>query len=342
MIAPLMSSRGYTLHPTVSKLFVDAVKQLMPELDPPPQLQAVAGQAPRLTHEQGYELLELAIQLTGRADLGVLAAEAAEPGHFELVEVASRTQGTVREAIETLIRLWPMSYPGTELVFEPDAELSRLRLQLAPGVVLHPAACDFTVVTLLIAARRQTALQALTPGRVFLPYARPEGLVPLARVLPDHQLVFDAPELSVEFPSVFLAVPLLRADAAMGKALREVAQDVLLRAAQTTRSKLEQDVRERLREAISQGDISARTIARQLHTSERTLRRRLEAEGLSLRALSDQVRHELALSLVTNPEASTDEVAARLGFSTAQAFHRAFRRWTGLTVQAYRASQRNG
>jgi AraC-like DNA-binding protein len=166
--------------------------------------------------------------------------------------------------------------------------------------------------------------------------------VPLARVLPEQLFEFDAPELSVEFPSVFLAAPLLRADASMGRALREVAQDVLLRAAQTSRSKLEQDVRERLREALSRGDLSARTIARQLHTSERTLRRRLEAEGLSLRALSDQVRHELAVSLVTNPEASTDEVAAKLSFTTAQAFHRAFRRWTGLTVQAYRARQRNG
>ena len=336
-----MSSRAYMLHPTVSKLFVDVVKQLLPALDPPPEL-LPSGQGLKLTHEQGYELLELAIQMTGRADLGVLAAEAAEPGHFELVEVASRTQNTVCEALEMLVSLWSVLCPGMELEFEHDDKLARLTLHLAPGLVLHPAGHDFTVVTLLIAGRRQTPIGALKPGRVSLPYARPTGPLPLARVLPDVPFEFDAPALCVEFPSEFLAVPLLRADASMGKALREVAHDVLLRAAETARSKLEQDVRERLREALSHGDMSARVIARQLHTSERTLRRRLEAEGLSLRALSDQVRHELALTLLTNTDASTEEVAARLGFTTAQAFHRAFRRWTGLTVQAYRARQRSG
>lgn len=334
-----MSKRAYTLHPLVSKLFIDVVRQLLPELA---SLELSGAQVPRFTFEQGYELLDVAVQLTGRADLGVLAAEAAEPGHFELIELACRTQSTVGEAIETLAPLWAKLYEGSELLLEHNGASSRLTLRLEPGARLHPVGCDFTVVSLLTAARRQTLCGDLVPERVFLPYARPAAPLPLARVLPTVAFEFDQPRLGFEFSRAHLGLPLVRADASMGRALREVAEDVLVRASHTQHSKLERDVRERLRAALPAGDSSAAAIARQLHISERTLRRRLEADGLSLRALTDQVRHELALSLLSDPKASTDEVATQLGFSTAQAFHRAFRRWTGLTVQAYRARQRSG
>jgi AraC-like DNA-binding protein len=324
-----------SLHPIVTKLFVDVVQQLLPDL-PPVELKSA-----RLTFAEGHELLELAVQLTGRADLGVLAAQAAEPGHFDLVELASRAQSTVGEAIETLAPLLPMLHDGVELHLEHGAELSRVSLRLAKGVVLHPAGYDFALVSLLIAARRQTARADIAPTRVFLPYPAPPGPQPLARVI-DVPLVHDAPGLAIEFPTAFLALPLVRADASMGRALREVAHDVLQRAASAARSKLESDVRERLRASLPRGDTSAPAIARQLHISERTLRRRLEAEGLSLRGLLDHVRHELALSMLASDETSTNEVAAALGFSTAQAFHRAFRRWTSLTVHAYRARLRSG
>jgi AraC-like DNA-binding protein len=326
----------------VAKLFIDVVTQLRPELaalGPQPQ---PAGTPLRVTHEQGNQLLELAVQLTGRADLGVLAAEAAEPGHFDLIELASRTQRTVGEAIETLAPLVPMLQEGLELSLERTGDRARLMWRLAPGLTLHPASYDFVVITLLIAARRQTGFTGIPPTKVFLPYAAPPALsaLPLAAALPSASFEFDAPSLALEFPSAFLALPLMRADAAVGKALRELAHDVLQRAAHEKRTQLESDVRERLQAALPNGDASAASIARQLHISERTLRRRLESEGLSLRVLHDQVRHELALTLLDNLDASTDAVATQLGFSTAQALHRAFRRWTGLTVQAYRSRRR--
>ncbi|HTU62690.1 MAG TPA: AraC family transcriptional regulator ligand-binding domain-containing protein, partial [Polyangiales bacterium] len=337
-----MSSRTFTSHPMVVKLFIDVVTQLRPDLaalGPQPQ---PSGAPPRLTHEQGNQLLELAVQLTGRADLGVLAAQAAEPGHFDLIELASRTQRTVGEAIETLAPLVPMLQEGLELTLERAGDRARMTWRLAPGLTLHPVSYDFVVITLLIAAQRQTGFTAIPPSKIYLPYPAPQDLsaLPLARALPSASFELDAQALSVEFPSTYLALPLMRADAAVGKALREVAHDVLQRAAHEKRTQLESDVRERLQAALPNGDASAAAIARQLHISERTLRRRLESEGLSLRVLHDQVRHELALTLLDNPDTSTEALAAQLGFSTAQALHRAFRRWTGLTVQAYRARLR--
>jgi AraC-like DNA-binding protein len=80
--------------------------------------------------------------------------------------------------------------------------------------------------------------------------------------------------------------------------------------------------------------LSTRDLARALRSSGRTLRRRLQAEGTSVRELVDEVRHEGALTLLEHGHATLDEVAARLGFSSASAFRRAFKRWTGSSPTA--------
>jgi len=70
--------------------------------------------------------------------------------------------------------------------------------------------------------------------------------------------------------------------------------------------------------------------------SARTLQRRLAAAGLSYHALLDTVRRETAERCVADAELSLGEIAYLVGYSEPAAFHRAFKRWTGVTPQAYR------
>jgi AraC-like DNA-binding protein len=127
----------------------------------------------------------------------------------------------------------------------------------------------------------------------------------------------------------------VRANPALGQVLHEAARELLDRGAQV--SDLERSVRDHVRSGLAHGAVDARSVARAMHMSERTLRRRLEAEHIGLRELIDDVRRELALQLLSDPQRSTEAIAAELGFTTAQAFHRAFKRWTGATIQAHRA-----
>ena len=69
-------------------------------------------------------------------------------------------------------------------------------------------------------------------------------------------------------------------------------------------------------------------IARDLGISARTLRRNLEQEGTSLRALVDDVRRERADELLATGT-PVKEIAFVLGFSETSAFSRAYKRWTG-------------
>lgn len=73
---------------------------------------------------------------------------------------------------------------------------------------------------------------------------------------------------------------------------------------------------------------SMTTIAKELCITERTLHRRLAAEGTSYRALLDEVRATLAAELL-HSGLTVEETARRLGYSEAAAFTRAHTRWNG-------------
>jgi AraC-like DNA-binding protein len=70
------------------------------------------------------------------------------------------------------------------------------------------------------------------------------------------------------------------------------------------------------------------TIAKEMSVTERTLHRRLAAEGTSYRALLDEVRATLAAELL-NSGFTVEETARRLGYSETAAFTRAHTRWNG-------------
>ncbi len=74
---------------------------------------------------------------------------------------------------------------------------------------------------------------------------------------------------------------------------------------------------------------SMTALAGALHMTERTLRRRLEKDGLSFQALLDDVRHQTAILLLDDDALTVAAVAERLGYSEPRSFRHAFRRWTG-------------
>lgn len=77
--------------------------------------------------------------------------------------------------------------------------------------------------------------------------------------------------------------------------------------------------------------------ARRLNMSERTLRRRLEAEHSSYRTIVDDVRNYLAREYLRETPLTVADVASLLGFDDVSNFRRAFRKWNGCSPQDFRA-----
>lgn len=75
--------------------------------------------------------------------------------------------------------------------------------------------------------------------------------------------------------------------------------------------------------------LSCAVVAERLGLSERTLHRRLAAEGQSFQQLNDQIKQQLAKRLLNDSRLDLNAIAQRLGYAEAASFSRAFSRWTG-------------
>jgi AraC-like DNA-binding protein len=80
----------------------------------------------------------------------------------------------------------------------------------------------------------------------------------------------------------------------------------------------------------------ADAIAHRLNVAPATLRRRLRQEGHSCQSIKDALRRDLAIAALQDPARSVADVAAAVGFAEPSAFHRAFRKWTGMRPADYR------
>ena len=81
-------------------------------------------------------------------------------------------------------------------------------------------------------------------------------------------------------------------------------------------------------------------VARSLQLPSWTLRRRLAEEGTQFRTILNDTRRDLATAYIRDTELAFGEIAYLLGFASAEAFQRAFKRWLGQTPGDYRRAQR--
>lgn len=138
---------------------------------------------------------------------------------------------------------------------------------------------------------------------------------------------FERDRIGMRFDDDDLATPARRPDPQLFRLLESHAERVLAETPATAsfRGRVRRAVVQRLRE----GEPGIGAIAEELATSERSLQRRLQAEGVSFRDVVDEARHKLALVYLGDPSLSLGDVACLLGYSEGAAFTRAFKRWTG-------------
>ena len=98
------------------------------------------------------------------------------------------------------------------------------------------------------------------------------------------------------------------------------------------------DLRRLLRTELLKDSCSAATVAHLFSMHRRTLSRHLRIEGLTFRKAANEIRFEIACELLQNTDMALSQIAAVLRYSELSAFTRAFRRWSGQTPSAWRAS----
>ncbi|GAB3089674.1 AraC family transcriptional regulator [Nocardioides zeae] len=245
------------------------------------------------------------------ARLGAAIGASYHLGSFGVFGFAMLASPTLLHAVDLATRYIDLSFtfamPRAEL--EGDAETGTVQVHV-DGATLPP-----DVRPLLVARDARaigTALRELLPG------------LPLELRLEP----VEAPRRAVvSFPASNLARPLPQGNPQTAAACEQLCAELVER--RRSRRGLAQQVRVLAAQEVT-GGAPAGVVARRLGLSERTLRRRLAAEGTSYSELLDEVRSGLAVGLLAT-DLSLDEVALRLGYAEASSFIHAHRRWTGRT-----------
>lgn len=133
-------------------------------------------------------------------------------------------------------------------------------------------------------------------------------------------------------------LPLRRRDPVLRRVLETQANDILTRL--PSRIGLALEVQRALAARVAGGDTRIDTIARHLAISARSLQRRLSTEGITYQALVEETRKETARRYVADSALSLAEIAYLVGYSEPPSFHRAFKKWYGVTPETFR--NRNG
>jgi AraC-like DNA-binding protein len=302
----------------------------------PSQLDSPEARLPRWVV---YRLCELATEFTADPALGLHWAESPDGSAFAPLSHLIAHAATLRQAFDALSQFQPLlsDHFGYER-FERDNKVTVQCLNL-PGESL--AIQRFVAEMLVIGVWRLVRFfnPRVRVERVSFAYPAPAYKSEYTRVF-DGAERFDEPFTGIVFDSAFMNAPSPSKDVDLHEALRSVAERRVLRL--TERTPYAQRVRDVLVSLGSPHQSDMRAAARALGISVRSLRRRLAAEGKAYNAILKDACAIVAKRLLLDRRRTIQEAAYELGFSDTTAFHRAFKRWTGMTPSAFRQQELGG
>jgi AraC-like DNA-binding protein len=246
------------------------------------------------------------------------------------------------QAVQEGIRYQDLTFLFSRISFEPGEKVSALVLTPPPlPVAVRRIRIDGEVSgTIKLLRDMQAGIgTSFDPIAIEMPYP-----VPLeAGAYEAHfrcPVKFGLEQGRIWIPNAPLATRMPTGDAVAHRMYRAQC-DALLQ----SRSQSVDGMVERVREHLglfSDSFPAAGEVAAALGMSERTLRRQLDAEATSFRALLDDVRAAKARQLLGAGIMSVEAVARQLGYAEPASFIRAFQRWTGTTPAAFRRATIQG
>lgn len=165
--------------------------------------------------------------------------------------------------------------------------------------------------------------------------ARPRKLGKYKQLF-DAPLKFSQPANQIVFDSAVLRLPLLQTEQTLKEFLRTAPYQLMVAPQIEDGKKLTAQVRRLLGHDFSQGFPDFEQVRQALNMSAPTLRRHLKKEGTNYQKLKDDCRCKAAVTYLSRPELSINEIAVLMGFSDPSAFQRSFKKWTGLPPGEYR------
>jgi AraC-like DNA-binding protein len=191
---------------------------------------------------------------------------------------------------------------------------------------------EFFMVS-LVRLVRQLSGCGVSPERVRVTHRRDGLNAPFSDFF-GCDVAFGSSKDEISFASNIRPMPLASADSYLNALL--IAQCEQTYGYRPRPAALRTTIQNEIVPLLPHGKALAPEIARTLGMSQRTLARRLAAEGSSFTAILDELKLDLAKHYLGEPGLPITTIAWLLGYQEVSAFTHAFKRWTGKTPKQAR------
>jgi AraC-like DNA-binding protein len=287
----------------------------------------------RIAFEALGRLFSECATLTGCGHFGLLVGECCELNGLGAIGYLMRNSTTVGEALRALLlHLYLHDRGAVPILINLEAP----HVLLGYSIYRHgtPGATHIYDAAIAIGYKALKEICGATwkPLRVQLSHVPPKDARPYRRLFGPH-VRFDAEVSGIVFAASWLDRPIAGAD----PNLRELVMQAIQQTQANSTMSFADVVLGALHQMVLSGTSSAENVALLFGMHERTLRKRLTAEGTSLHQLVSQTRFELAKQLLEYTELPLSEIASALRYADAAVFSRAFRSWSKTSPREWRA-----
>ena len=338
-MAPVMSTL------TVSKHFVEASlsgaerlgldsRALLQEAGISPDLLRI--DMARVSSDQFSGLMQAIWNRTGDEFMG-MGPRKARTGTFATMCALVINCQTLEEVYEQAFRFSRLFEPMVSMELEVNEDNARLVARIEGEI--HDPSYFLRESILVIWHRLGSWLigQPVELEKAEFNYPRPEHGDEYRHIF-HCPLAFDSDCIALTFSKRFLSAPVIRDKPEMRQFLKTSPADLLSRPDES--NTWTGRIRGLIGRDFSKPMPDFDWIAQELHTSPQTLRRRLKQENTSFQEIKDLLRRDMAIYYLSHQELPINDIAERVGFTEPSTFHRAFKKWTGVTPGAWREGER--
>jgi AraC-like DNA-binding protein len=288
----------------------------------------------RLSVQSQIRFLNLAADALRDEFLGFHLAQDPDLREIGLLYYVLASSEVLGDALQRAARYSTMANEGVSLTYLEGNEVA-IAFDYV-GVARHSDRHQIEgLVTALVRTCRQLTGRRLFPVRVTFAHRRNGDASELTSFL-GCPARFGADADEVAFPAAAKQMPVVSADPYLNELLTAYCEEALAR-----RRKDGGALRSRVENAavplLPHGKARADEIAHKLGMSQRTLARRLAAEGMSFAEVLDDLKSDLARRYLDDAHLSISQIAWLVGYQEVSAFTHAFKRWTGKTPREMRA-----
>lgn len=287
-----------------------------------------SAQSPPTAHE----VLETAVAMSGDTTLAIKIGNGLDLGKYGTYGFALMSCSDMGAALELFLRYGQTFLQSCNWQRSVSKDGIILRLQQNAGTSYQKMLVTELAFSQMHLQRKLLVARPAEGGRIHFSYPKPAHFGAYEKNWP-LPMEFDQEHTQIFIPEQLLRQRVRTGDPTTNVLFSQQCEELVNGMAEVDETAA---IVRRLLIHSAGKFLSISEVAAQLNVTERTLRRRLAAEGTDFRTIFDDIKNTLAQNYLRKTSLSVVEIADLLNYAEATNFHRAFQRWNSTTPADYR------